>query len=163
MMSSSRLKPSVTPWTLLATSARMRPCSERDLPSLSRRLNWTTLFSISTSMPATTEVESVPFGPLTVRVLPSCRTSTPFGSGIGFFPIRDMGLSLPDLAEDLAADAALGGLGARQDALRRRDDGQSEPAEDPGDLLLVAVDAAAGARDALDAVDDRLAVGGGLG
>src|ERR1044071_5545158 len=70
-----------------------------------------------------------------------------------------MGLSLPDLAEDLAADAALGGLGARQDALRRRDDGQSEPAEDPGDLLLVAVDTAAGARDALDAVDDRLAVG----
>src|ERR1051326_4829310 len=162
MMSSSRLKPSVTPWTLLATSARMRPCSERDLPSLSRRLNWTTLFSISTSMPATTEVESVPFGPLTARVLPSCRTSTPFGSGIGFFPIRDMGLSLPDLAEDLAADAALGRLVSREGALRRRDDGETEAAEHAEharDLLLVAVDAAARARDALDAVDDRLAVG----
>src|SRR6266568_8941805 len=104
-------------------------------------------------------VESVPFGPVTVRVLPSWRTSTPFGSGIGFFPIRDMGLSLPDLAEDLAADAALGRLGARQDALRRRDDGEAETVEDARDLLLVAVDAAAGARDALDAVDDRLAVG----
>src|ERR1043166_9220986 len=161
-MSSSRLNPSVTPWTLFATSARMRPCSERDLPSSSPRLNCTTLSLISTPMPATTAVESVPFGPLTVRVLPSCRTSTPFGSGIGFFPIRDMGLSLPDLAEDLAADAALGGLGARQDALRRRDDGQSESAEHARDLLLVAVDAAARARDALDAVDDRLAVGRGL-
>src|SRR3954447_19768048 len=159
MMSSSRLKPSVTPWTLFATSARMRPCSERDLPSSSRRLNCTTLFSISTSMPATTAVESVPFGPLTVRVLPSCRTSTPFGSGIGFFPIRDMGLSLPNLAEDLAADAALGRFIAREDALGRRNDGEAEAAEHARDLLLVAVDAAARARDALDAVDDRLAVG----
>src|SRR4029079_2565594 len=137
----------------------MRPCSERDFPSSSPRLNCTTLSLISTPMPGTTGVESVPFGPLTVRVLPSCRTSTPLGSGIGFFPIRDMGLSLPNLAEDLAADAALGGLGAGQDALRRRDDGQPEPAQDAGDLLLVAVDAAAGARDALDAVDDRLSVG----
>src|SRR5256885_130433 len=104
-------------------------------------------------------VESVPFGPLTVRVLPSWRTSTPFGSGIGFLPIRDMGLSLPDLAGGLAADAALGGLAARQDALRRRDDGEAEPVEHARDLLLVAVDVAARARDALDAVDDRLAVG----
>src|ERR1051325_9311233 len=158
-MSSSRLNPSVTPWTLLATSARIRPCSERDFPSSLPRLNCTTVSLISTPIPGTTGVESDPFGPLTVRVLPSFRTSTPLGSGIGFFPIRDMGLSLPDLAEDLAADAALGGLGATQDALRRRDDGQSESAEDAGDLLLVAVNAAAGARDALDAVDDRLAVG----
>src|ERR1043165_3012623 len=158
-MSSSRLKPSVTPWTLFATSARMRPCSERDFPSSSPRLNCTTLSLTSTPMPGTTAVDSEPFGPFTVRVFPSWRTSTPFGSGIGFFPIRDMGLSLPDLAEDLAADAALGRLVAREDALRRRDDGEAEAAEYARDLLLVAVDAAARARDAVDAVDDRLAVG----
>src|SRR6476661_8544930 len=158
-MSSSRLKPSVTPWTLFATSARTRPCSERVFPSSLWRLNSTTLFSISTSIPWIIAVERVPFGPFTVRVFPSWRTSTPFGSGIGFFPIRDMGLSLPNLAEDLAADAALGRLGARQDALRRRDDGQAETVEHARDLLLVAVNAAARARDALDAVDDRLAVG----
>src|ERR1043165_2412315 len=159
MMSSSRLKPSVTPWTLFATSARMRPCSERDLPSSSPRLNCTTLSLISAPMPATTAVESVPFGPLTVRVLPSCPTSTPFGSGIGFFPIRDMGLSLPDLAEDLAADAALGGLAATEDALRRRDDGQPESAADAGDFFLVAGGVGARGRDAFDPVDPRLAVG----
>src|SRR5688572_1523466 len=39
-----------------------------------------------------------------------------------------------------------------------RDDGQSEATEDARDLLLVAVDAATGTRDALDAVDDGFAV-----
>src|SRR5205085_4100085 len=69
------------------------------------------------------------------------------------------GFSLPDLAEDLAADAALDGFVAGEDALRRRDDGQPEAAEDARDLLLVAIDAAAGAGNPLDAVDDRLARG----
>src|SRR5205814_742877 len=77
-----------------------------------------------------------------------------------FFPIRDMErFSLPDLAEDFAADAALDGLVAGQDALGRRDDGQPQAAEDARDLLLVAIDAAARAGDPLDAVDDRLALG----
>src|SRR5437762_12459737 len=67
-------------------------------------------------------------------------------------------VSLPDLAEDFAAHAAAGGVGAGENALGRRDDGQTEAAQDAGDLLLVAIDAAARARDALDAVDDRLAV-----
>src|SRR5581483_1573519 len=67
--------------------------------------------------------------------------------------------SLPDLTEDLAADAVLRGVVAGQHALRRRHDRQTEAAEGARDLLLVAVHAAARARNALDAVDDRLAVG----
>src|SRR5436190_5347753 len=111
-------------------------------------------------MPEISAVVSVPFGPLTVTASPSWRTSTPLGSSIGFFPIRDMErFSLPDLAEDFAADAALDGFVAGQDALGRRHDGQPEAAEDLRDLLLVAVDAAARAGDPLDAVDDRLARG----
>src|SRR3954451_570145 len=156
-MSSSRLNPSVTPRTLFATSARIRPWKARERPSSFERVNCTTLFSIETPMPGTTGVVRVPLGPFTVTTLPSCLTSTPFGTGISFLPIRDIGISLPDLAEDFAADAALDGFLSGQHAFGGRDDGQAEAAEDARDLLLVAVDAAARARDALDAVDDRLA------
>src|SRR5438105_5014053 len=71
---------------------------------------------------------------------------------------RHEALSLPDLAEHFAADAALHGFGAREHALRRGNDRQSQSAEDPRDVLLVAVDAATGTRDALDAVNDRLSI-----
>src|SRR5258708_2128422 len=163
-MSSSRLNPSVTPRTLLATSARMRPWNARDLPSSLERVNCTTLFSIVTPMPGTTAVFRVPLGPFTVTTFPSCLISTPFGTGISFLPIRDMGnlltrRSLPDLAEDFAADAALDGFLSGQHALRGRNDGKPEAAEHARDLLLVTVDAAARARNALDTVDDRLAPG----
>src|SRR5256885_1772277 len=68
-------------------------------------------------------------------------------------------LSLPDLTEDLAADSILRGFVARQHTLGCRHDRQTESAEGSGDFLFVAVDAAARARDALDAVNHRLAIG----
>src|SRR6058998_2121640 len=139
MMSSSRLKPSLTPRTLFATSARTRPWKARLFCSSFARVNCTTLFSTFTPMPGMSAVDRVPFGPLMVTALPSCLTSTPFGSSIGFLPIRDMErFSLPDLAEDFTADAALDGFVAGEHALRRGNDGQSEAAEDARDLLLVA-------------------------
>src|SRR5712692_7989365 len=145
-MSSSRLNPWLTPRTLFATRARIRPCRARVFFSSSARVNCTTFFSSFTPMPGTSGVERVPFGPLTVTAFASCRTSTPFGSSIGFFPIRDMEpFSLPDLAEDFAAHAALDGVMAGQHALGGRNDGQTEAAEDARDLLLVAIDPAAGA------------------
>src|SRR3954451_11011830 len=127
-MSSSRLNPSVTPRTLFATSARIRPWKARERPSSFERVNCTTLFSIETPMPGTTGVVRVPLGPFTVTTLPSCLTSTPFGTGISFLPIRDIGFSLtrcslPDLAEHFAADAALDGFLSGQHALGGRDDG----------------------------------------
>src|SRR6185503_10814044 len=141
MMSSSRLKPSLTPRTLFATSARIRPWKARVLFSSSFRSNLTTLFSMLTEMPGTSGV-----------------LSEPFGSAISFFPIRDMAISLPDLAEHFAADAALRGFGTRENALRGRHDGESESAENLRQLFLSAVDAAARTRNALDAVDHGLAV-----
>jgi hypothetical protein len=43
---------------------------------------------------------SVPFGPLTVTTLPgSIVTVTPFGTGMGDFPIRDIVVS-PDVMRD---------------------------------------------------------------
>src|ERR1051325_5557470 len=91
-------------------------------------------------------------------LLPSWRTSTPFGSAISFLPMRDIGLSLPNLAEHFAAHARLRGLIAGEHALRGGDERQSEAAENLGDLFLAAIDALSGTGDALDAVDDRLAV-----
>src|SRR5512132_3382240 len=142
-MSSSRLKPSLTPLTLFATSARTRPWKARVFCSSLARVNCTTLFSTFTSMPGTSAVLRVPFGPLMVTAAPSFFTSTPFGSEISFLPIRDMSSSLPDLAEDFAAHAALHGIVAGEHALGRRHDRQTEAAEDARDLGLVAVDAAA--------------------
>src|SRR5512135_1543451 len=103
-------------------------------------------------MPGTSAVDRVPFGPFTVTLLPACLTSTPFGSWIGFLPMRDMRISLPDLAEDFAADARLGGLCSGEHAAGGRDDGQAETAEDLGNLFLATVDPPARARNALDAV-----------
>src|SRR5215212_10775824 len=140
-MSSSRLKPSLTPLTLLATSARIRPWKARDLPSSSFRSNLTTLLSTDMEMPGTIAVVRLPFGPLIMTLLPSWRTSTPFGRGSSFFPIRDMCSSLPDLAEDFAADALARGLGAREHASGGRDDGEAESTENGGDLFLAAIDA----------------------
>src|SRR6185436_15091398 len=155
-MSSSRLKPSLTPLTLFATSARIRPWKARVFPSSSFRSNFTTLFSIDTVMPVTIGVFRLPFGPLTTTDPPSWRTSTPCGSAISFLPMRDMDLSLPDLAEDFAAHAGARRLGSREHALRGRDDGQPESAEDAGDFLFAAIHALSGTRDALDAVNHRL-------
>src|ERR1051325_175463 len=157
-MSSSRLKPSLTPLTLFATSARIRPWNARVFPSSSLRSNFTTLSFTSTEMPVTIGVDRLPFGPFTTTLLPSWRTSTPFGSAISFLPMRDIGLSLPNLAEHFAAHARLRGLIAGEHALRGGDDRQSEAAENLGDLFLAAIDALSGTGDALDAVDDRLAV-----
>ena len=39
---------------------------------------------------STTVCDRVPFGPLTVTVRPSMATSTPDGTVIGSFPMRDM-------------------------------------------------------------------------
>ena len=63
---------------------------------------------VSTATPPTISCSSWPFGPFTVTCAPSIVTSTPLGTVIGCFPMRDMmATPLPDLAQDLAADLAL--------------------------------------------------------
>ena len=105
-------------------------------------------------------------------------TVTPFGSAMGFFPIRDivarrqsaqlqavsltsaaeLAEPLPDVAEHFAADAGLHGLASGHHAARRRQDARAEPAEHLRHIVAPEVDAAAGAADALDAGDQLLAV-----
>src|SRR5579872_6901050 len=87
-ISRSRVHPLVTPSTALLTRARAKPWTAA----------WESFSRIAsrcpsccwTLMPAGSWVSSLPFGPCTATVLPSILTVTPFGSGIGFFPIRDI-------------------------------------------------------------------------
>src|SRR5205085_4656263 len=73
--------------------------------------------------------------------------------------MRDMEtFSLPNLAEDFAAHALAHGIVAGKNALRGRHNGQTESAKDLRDLFFAAIDAPSGTGDALDAVNDRLAV-----
>src|SRR5205823_7523824 len=61
-------------------------------------------------------------------------------------------------ADDLAADAALGGRAARDQAVGRGQDRGAHPAEDARQAVLARVDAAAGLGDALEIGDHALAI-----
>src|SRR4051794_32669489 len=142
---------------MLATSERVRPCSARCSPRSVGRVTTSSSPSWATVMSRGTRSDSVPRGPLTWTSSGSIETVTPVGSGMGFLPIRDIGV-LPDVRHDLAADARVAGLVAGHDASRRGDDGGAHAAEHLRDLARAGVCAAPGARDALEAGDRRAAV-----
>src|SRR6185503_13156944 len=105
-MSSSRLKPSVTPATALATRLRARPWNlPRPGSSPTREaVRWP---SVSSKLiPAGYPWRSLPFGPCTSTAPSTTLTVTPLGIVIGFLPIRDIADS-PDVAQHFAADAGL--------------------------------------------------------
>src|SRR4051794_7845097 len=167
MISSSLAKPSVTPTTMFDTSVRLRPCSERFSRSSSGR---------STSRVATPPSPAslrtviapgmvrlrVPFGPFTVTSAPSMVTSTPAGRLIGVLPMRDMRGSLPDVAEDFAADLALARLTVGHQPLAGGQDGHPEATEDARHAVALAVDPQAGGGDAPQAGNGAGPVGGVL-
>src|SRR5690349_22254788 len=95
---------------MLATSVRVRPCN--DLWSFSSDGRVTTILSPSTAIVMATwnVFFSSPLGPLTLTEFPLAETVTPFGTGTGTFPIRDIVISLPDQREELAAGARLARL-----------------------------------------------------
>src|SRR5207249_5978819 len=81
--------------------------------------------------------EISPFGPFTVTVRPATCAVTPWGSGTGFLPMRDM--PLPDHREQLAAHAGGTGFAVRHQALGRREDGHPEPVLHARDLARLDV------------------------
>src|SRR5579871_322578 len=105
-------------------------------------------------MPSGTGTISLPFGPSTWSSLPMV-TFTPFGSGIGFFPTRDIVSSLPKLAQHFAADSFLAGRRTGHDAARRGENVDAEPAQHPWNLAASDVHAAPRSRYALDARNHR--------
>src|SRR5579863_6733044 len=127
---------------MFAISVRDRPCSARTEPSSLGRVTRMTPSSRTTSMGSATVCFSVPFGPCTVTSRPSIVTCTPLGMVTGSRPILDIAAPpLPDVGEDFPAHAPLLGLLVGQQTARGGDDRHAEPAEHPGQFVLLGVDA----------------------
>src|SRR6185295_1648090 len=112
----------------------------------------------STVMPLATASDSSPLAPLTLTTLAATEAVTPVGSSTGRFATRLICFSLGHDAEHFAALPDGPCLFVGHHALGRGNDRGAEAALDLRQLGLAAVDAQAGTRHALEAVDDRTAV-----
>src|SRR6185437_9970303 len=155
-ISSFLTKPSLTPLTMLFTSARLRPCSALACAvSLAR---------LTTTLPAATfkvvwlgsSKFNLTFGPSTETFWPFTSTLTFGGITIGCFPIRDITNSLPDIAEQFSAEIFLPGRCARHHAFRRRNHRDSQAAAHARDVGRADVMAQTGPADAFDAFNHAL-------
>src|SRR5262245_45130476 len=163
-MSSSFLKPSVTPNTALATRLRASPWNFARSAS-GRSSDATRVPSCcAKSTPGGTICLSFPFGPWTSTASPAIFTDTPFGIGIGFFPMRDIfescwpsAQALPHVAQHFAADAGLLSRAPRHHASGRGEDVRPQSTEHGRHIVDTKIDAATRPADALDAGDDALA------
>src|SRR5690349_17947849 len=120
--------PSLTPRTMLFSSALLNPCNALD--SASSPLRLTVILSPSTfaEVRGCSSRFSLPFGPSAEILCPLTATFTFGGITIGCFPIRDIYLPkiLPDVANQLAAQVVLSRLIAGHHALRRRNHRDSQ-------------------------------------
>src|SRR5579864_8160625 len=149
-MSSSRVKPLETPWTALAASARVKPCSAACCSEA--RFNSSLPSACSMVMPCGMGTVSLPFGPVTSSCSPIC-TFTPLGSGIGFFPILD--IISPNPAQNFAAHVLFVSVAPGHYPARRRQDVDPHAAQHAGYVGLADIHPAARTRDALDSRDHR--------
>src|SRR5882757_5072032 len=127
---------------MLARCARTSPCLARFGRESSARSTWSVSPSVLVVMPSGMCFDSSPLGPLTLNVPAFWASVTPLGMGSGFLPIRDMTF-LPDLAEELAAEARLAGGPVGHEALRRRQDGDAEARANLRDAAVAHVHALA--------------------
>src|SRR4051794_25488012 len=95
---------------------------------------------------------SSPFGPFTRTSSGSTVSSTPEGMGMGCLPMRDT--ALPDLRDELAADAGAACVVAGHEALGGRNDHGAHAADHARNVLRRRVGAAARLRHAAQARDD---------
>src|SRR6476659_4599377 len=156
-ISSLRSNPSFTPWTMLARSDRVRPWSARTLRWSELRATVSTFESIETDSSDGMDWLSFPLGPSARTVVPSRAIFTPWGTAMGFLPIRDMVGLLPDVGQHFAAQVLLLHLAVGHHAGRGGQDRDPHAAQDGRDLVLGHVDPPARARDAHDPGDDLLA------
>src|ERR1700733_7635626 len=110
-------------------------------------------------MPSGIGTLSLPLGPSTSSSLPMV-ILTPFGRGIIFLPTRDIVYlapfhCLPQLTENLSANAFLARRAARHHAARRGQNIDAEPAQHLGNFLAADIHAAPRPRDALDPRNHR--------
>src|SRR5262249_40304642 len=143
-ISSLRSKPSFTPVTMFAISARARPCSARTFRSSPLREMTSWLFSILALSPAGIGCDSLPLGPSARTTAPSRFSFTPWGMLTGWRPTRDWRALLPHVGEASPADLLLARVAIGHHAPRRRDQGHAHPGQDGRDLVAAHVDAAPG-------------------
>ena len=98
--------------TMLAMSVRVRPCSDRCGALSVGRVTVITPSSSSTDHLARHALRELALGALDRHHAVVVANSTPAGTAMGALPIRDMSSSLPDEADDLAAEAEALRLGA---------------------------------------------------
>src|ERR1700683_581419 len=160
-ISRSFLNPVVTPVTALATKARASPC--KAFCSSESRSAWSVPSFCSKRIPRGIFTLILPLGPWTSTVAAEICTFTPLGTGMIFFPMRDIFSSLasplPDFAEYFAADVGLSRGAARHHAPRRRHDADAQATDDAAQFLRARVLAAAGLRHALQVRDGAAPVG----
>src|SRR5258705_4950005 len=141
---------------MFATSERVSPCSARWSRRSDGRLTRIWPSACSICMSRETRSWSSPFGPLTRTSSGSTVSWTPEGTGMGCLPIRGPGL--PDLRDDLAADAGTAGVVTGHQAVGSGDDRRAHAAEDARDVLRGDVGAATRLGDTPQARDHRAAV-----
>src|SRR5581483_5362962 len=147
------------PTTMLFTSERVRPCWARFSRSSSGRSTTSVVSSWRTVITPGMSRSSVPFGPATLMRRSSIDTVTPLGTAIGARPMRDMTSPLPDVTEDLAADAGPPRFAVGQQPAAGGQDGDTETAEHTRHLVGLRVDAQTRLAHAAQAGDRALPLG----
>src|SRR5580692_3258982 len=158
-ISSSLKKPAVTPFTMLAMMERAVPYM-----ALANRVSpiGATITFLSVILMVTTGAKvlwTLPLGPSTWTVVSLMSTLTLSGMGTGCLPMRLMvGGSLPDVADQFPAGLVAAAVGVLHQALGGRDDADAESVEDPRDVGIPEIEAAAGRRGAVEPADGGRAV-----
>src|SRR5262245_57007406 len=140
---------------MLLSSARTNPCSALTLRSSLALVTTTCPLSTVTPIPGVNVQSNLPSGPFTDTTGPATLTSTPAGTAIGLFPMRDIASSslflnsptrpsLPDRAEDFTAKACFAGRLVRHDALRGRQNGHPDAVPHTRNVLSPHVDPSPG-------------------
>src|SRR4029450_12664127 len=155
-MSSLRSKPSLTPVTMLATSARASPCSARTRRSSPARSMTMVPSATRGVSPVGTGWLSLPLGPSARTVRPSIWIFTPCGIGMGCLPMRDIEGSLPHAREDVAPALLLAGLAIGEHAAGGREQRHPHAGQDRGDLVVGHIDPPPRGGDAHQARDHLL-------
>src|SRR2546422_670632 len=128
-MSSLRSKPSLTPLTMLATSARAVPWRARACRWSASRVSTSVLFSSLAMSPSGRDCESLPLGPSALTSPFSTWTFTHWGMTTGFLPMRDIVSLSPYVGEDFAAHLLLARLAVGHDTPGRGHDRHAHAAE----------------------------------
>src|SRR5690606_38507030 len=138
---------------MLAMSARKVPLMAFASRDSSAGLTCSEPFSWARVTSGLTRCTSGPLGPVTdTSSLPSL-IPTPPRTAMGMRPVRDISNSLGHAPDDFAAGPRSAGMAIGHHASRGGDNRHPEAIHDLGQGITTPVDAQAGARDALEALD----------